>query len=105
LSPKKSLPLLAVVDTVASFSVFPAVQLRRLGLVPTGRETFELANGRTVRLPIGEAILRVNGKARECPVVFGAGATSLLGATVLEILGYAVNPTKHRLEKQRALAL
>ena len=46
----------ALVDTGATTTVVPGSTLRRLGIAPTKRETFEYAGGQRVELDMAEAI-------------------------------------------------
>ena len=52
----------ALVDTGATTTVVPGSTLRRLGIVPTRRETFEHAGGQQVELDMAEAKARVAGR-------------------------------------------
>ncbi len=45
----------ALVDTGASYTQLPGSMLRRLGIDPTQRIEFDLADGRVVEEEIGEA--------------------------------------------------
>ena len=45
----------ALVDTGATTTVVPGTALRRLGIAPTRRETFEYAGGQRVELDMAEA--------------------------------------------------
>jgi predicted aspartyl protease len=57
-----------------------------------------LADGRRARRHVGEAAVAVNGESVPCHVVFGeSGDTVLLGLTVLEKAGFAVDPVQRRL--------
>ena len=72
----------ALVDTGATTTVVPGSTLRRLGIVPTRRETFEYANGQQVELDMAEAKARVAGMETTTWVIFGGeGTTALLGAS------------------------
>ena len=48
----------ALVDTGATTTVVPGSALRRLGISPTRRETFEYAGGERVELDMAEARAR-----------------------------------------------
>jgi clan AA aspartic protease len=84
----------ALVDTGASYSVFPAPLLERLGVTPIDTMTFALADGRRIVRPLGEAVIRLGDQGRTSVVVFGADETrSLVGAYTLEGFGLVVDPT------------
>ena len=88
----------ALVDTGATLTTIPAVVLRRLGITPSRRGTFKLADGRHMEMDIGRALVRVAGAEEIVPVVFGDGeAQPLLGAVTLEVLFLAVDPVEKRL--------
>ena len=75
----------ALVDTGASFSLFPGAMLRRLGIAPTGRRRFELADGSSIARDIGQATLHIDGDDEVRRVIFGDDdAESLIGANTLQ---------------------
>ena len=85
----------ALVDTGASYSMFPSDMLDEIGVVVDETRAFDLADNRTVELPLGHAEIRVAGKQIITQVVFGpAGGSSLVGATTLEGAGLAVDPMR-----------
>ncbi len=87
----------AAVDTGAVHTMIPRSVSEQLRVRPQGREEFELADGTTVEYPVGTARVIVQRRDRWCPVIFGPDAECLLGATTLEILGFAVDPIEERL--------
>lgn len=87
----------ATVDTGAVYTVLPANLLQHVGVEPYGRETFQIADGTTVDLPVGEARITIGDKARVSPVVFGDSQRYLLGAITLQTLGLIPDTTNHRL--------
>ena len=87
----------ATVDTGAVYTVLPADLLRRVGIEPYGHETFEMADGSKVELPVGEARITIGDKGRVSPVVFGDSGRYLLGAITLQTLGLIPDTTNHRL--------
>ncbi|MEX0683023.1 MAG: aspartyl protease family protein [Dehalococcoidia bacterium] len=88
----------ALVDTGVTNTVLPADLLRRLGVQPHRRSTFQLADGREVELDIGRAWVRVNGQREFTQVVFGpVGAGSILGAITLEEMNLSVDPVGRKL--------
>ncbi len=94
----------ALVDTGATTTVVPGSTLRRLGIVPTRRETFEYANGQQVELDMAEAKARVAGMETTTWVIFGGeGTTALLGAYTLEGVLLGVDPYGQKLIPGRGL--
>lgn len=92
----------ALVDTGATFTVIPAPTLRRLGVEREGRIFLKLGDGRLVRRSVGSVRLRIGNRYRRIPVVFGSrGDPVLLGSTALDILGFAVDPTRRELIPKR----
>lgn len=88
----------ALVDTSASHTVVPASLLRRLGVTPHDRWPFRLADERIVERDVGQAWIRIDGRAAIRIVVFGEeGAEPLLGAESLEGLRLGVDPVGRRL--------
>lgn len=88
----------AVVDTGAAYTTVPAPLLRELGIEPTGRSRFLLADGRRVRSDFGQAWATIDGESVVTLVVFGEdNAPVLLGAYTLEGLRLAVDPVEQRL--------
>ena len=88
----------ALADTGATLTVVPAEILRRLGVQKLRAVFLALADGRRAERDVGEAAVAVNGESVPCRVVFGEpGDAVLLGLTVLEQLGLAVDPVQRRL--------
>lgn len=88
----------ALVDTGATYVTVPATQLRGLGIEPTDRRTFVLADGRTAECDVGFAMVSLDGRHAPTLVVFGDEASEpLIGAVILETLGLAVDPVGKRL--------
>lgn len=88
----------ALVDTEASYTTLPSSVLRRLGVEPDERASFDLADGRTVEYGIGETKVRINGRQRTTMVVFGdEDSQPLLGAVTLEQFGLGVDPLRRQL--------
>ena len=87
----------ALVDTGATTTVIPGSALRRLGIVPSRRETFEYAGGERVELDMAEAKARVEGRETTTWVIFGEEGTALLGAYTLEGVFLGVDPYGQRL--------
>ena len=95
---QQSRELNATVDTGAAYTTLPAPLLRELGIVPTGRRRFVLADGRRLDMEIGRAWVTVDADSEVTLVAFGdANTPPLLGAYTLEGLGLAVDPLAQRL--------
>ena len=81
----------ALVDTGASHSIFPASLLRQLGIEPTERWPFRLADGGLRELDIGEVQVRVGGRQCFSIVAFGGNDEAVLGRLSLDELGLGVD--------------
>ena len=96
----------ALVDTGATYTMLPASLLRSLGVSPLETQSFRLADGNRVRLDVGDAIIRIDGRVRTSPVVFSEeGGAALLGAVTMEVFSLGVDPTGQRLIPVDALAM
>lgn len=82
----------AMADTGAADSMFPASFLSALNLQPLASHTYVLADGSSLELPYGIALININGDVRPCPAVFGPSDDALLGATTLDIFKLLVDP-------------
>jgi clan AA aspartic protease len=90
--------IVALADTGATLTVIPGEILHRLGVQRLRTISLVLADGRRAERGVGDAAVAVNGEAVPCRVVFGEpGDAVLLGLTVLEQLGLAVDPVQRRL--------
>ncbi len=94
----------AVVDTGAAYTTLPDSLLRELGVEPTGKRRFPLADGRRVELDYGQAWATVGGEEVVTIAVFGGDdSPALLGAYTLEGLALAVDPVERRLVPTRLI--
>ena len=88
----------ALVDTGATYSSLPEDFLARLGVEPTDKRPFILANGQQVSYGLAWVRVRLDGREQPTPVIFGErGSEPLLGAVTLEEFGLAVDPVNRRL--------
>ena len=87
----------ALVDTGALHTMIPEADCAQLHMESEGNEEFQLADGNLVNYPVGAARIRVMGRVRVCPVIFGSDGEYILGATSLETLGFAVDPIAQEL--------
>ena len=94
----RSEEIIALADTGAPLTVVPAPLLGRLGIEKTRTISLVLADGRRATRDVGDAVVAVDDDAVPCRVVFGqSDDATLLGLTVLEQLGLAVDPVQRRL--------
>lgn len=95
-----------LVDTVAIDCLAPASALRRIGIKPERRDVYELADGRTVELPVGFARVRFMGSETVTKMIFAEeGAEPILGVTALESTGIGVDPVSRSLHRMAAKPL
>jgi len=88
----------ALADTGATLTVIPGELLRSLGIQKVRTVSLVLADGRRAEREVGDAAVAVNGEPFPCRVVFGETRDALLlGLTVLEQAGFAVDPVQRRL--------
>lgn len=93
----RSRALVGLVDTGAFHTVIPAPILEELDIPVYMRREYQLADGSTVALPLGSAHVELQGEIIPVPVLFGSNSRNiLLGATTLEIFGYAADPKHQR---------
>lgn len=86
--------LSAVVDTGTFWSAVPGSILRDLGVLPTSRETGQLADGTEKEVDVAYTWLRFNGREVMTHIIYNEEYTSpLLGSLALENLMYVVDPT------------
>jgi len=105
-APQRSETLSLLVDTGATLSWIPRKVLENLGIRPTAKLEFQLADGRLLQRDAGAALFTIDGKALSIPVAFAEhGEEPVLGATALEALGFAVDPIEKKLLPRRLLAL
>lgn len=80
-----------LVDTGATDTFVPASALRKAGIKPQGKRTYELADGTWQELDIGFGVIEVMGQPSGGTVVFaGEDEEPLLGVTVLESAGFCL---------------
>jgi clan AA aspartic protease len=88
----------ALVDTGATDTFLPASTLRKLGIHPSARRSYELADGTEQDLPIGFGVIEVLGRPAGGTLVFaGEKEEPLLGVTVLESTGLWLDPQRELL--------
>ena len=91
-------PVEALVDTGASYTWMPLSVLQTLGVTPTLRFPFVLADGTQIERDVAETRVRFDGQERTTLVVFGdEGSQPLLGAYTLEGFLLSPDPVNQRL--------
>ena len=96
--PSRAITLDGVIDTGATFTVVPAPVLDELGISRAESALFSLADGSVQELPIGFAMLELQGHTAPIRVVFGSHRRkTLIGLTGLEALRLAIDPVHRRL--------
>ncbi|HLG10127.1 MAG TPA: retroviral-like aspartic protease family protein [Dehalococcoidia bacterium] len=99
-------PIEALVDTGSTYTVLPASMLRRLGVQPHRRSTFELADGTRRDWEMGRTWVRIDGQEEMTLVVFGEeDVQPLLGAVTLEEFLLAPDPIRQRLVSVNGLLM
>ncbi len=89
----KSVETEAIVDTGSTLSKIPRSVADELGLVPYGTRRFRLGDEREIERPV--AVAEVSCEGSEAPVTVAIAEEiegPILGATALEVLGFAVDP-------------
>jgi len=105
-NPAKFWKSLFLVDTGAYDSLVPAKRLKRLGLKPRGKRTYELADGSEVDMRITTGELEFMGRIVGNTLIFGADdAEPILAVTALESAGLEVDPRTRRLKRLPAVPL
>ena len=96
----------ALVGTRATFTMFPASMLRRLGIVPQRRVSFELPDESFTEHDIGEARLRINDAAGTRIVVFGnEDDLVVIGVHTLEGFALEIDSEREMLVPARGLLM
>lgn len=95
-----------LVDTGATDTLVPAAELRKIGIKPMGKTTYELANGSLQEYEFGLAEISFMGEVTAGRVIFGPNdAEPLLGVTALESVGIVVDPANRTLKRLPAIPL
>ena len=95
-----------LVDTGATDSLVPSDELDKIGVRKQGTVCYELADGSMKEYSYGIARIQLMGELTAGRVIFGEeGSEPLLGVTVLESLGFMVDPVNRTLKRLPALRL
>ncbi len=97
LDAKKTFSRKFLVDSGAIYSVIDETVMQKLGISPTRKMDFSLANGQTLTKQVGEATFEYKGQKVTSPVVFGDPGIFLLGAVTLETFGLILDPINRKL--------
>ena len=95
-----------LVDTGAIDSLAPASELKRMGITPSGKRKYELANGEIAEYEFAWAEFSFLDDTISSRIIFGPdNAEPILGVLALESVGLVVDPITHTLRKLYALPL
>jgi clan AA aspartic protease len=95
-----------LVDTGATDSMAPACELKKIGMQPVGKRTYELANGQLVDFEYAHVELRFLNDVVPTRILFGPDDSEpILGVIALESAGFIVDPMSRTLRKLAALPL
>jgi len=95
-----------LVDTGATDSMAPAVELRRIGVEPVGRKTYELADGSRIEYVFGLVRIEFMGEVTAGRIIFGPDDVDpLLGVTPLESVGITIDPASGTVRRLPAISL
>ena len=75
---RRSREIEATVDTAATYTMLPIDVLNELGISPTRKGIFEMADGHREELDIGELRITINGASAVSPVIIRNGGGSAL---------------------------
>jgi predicted aspartyl protease len=92
------------VDSGAKYSLLPTADWQALGLTPTRRVTFVLADGTQIDRDVSECRISLPQGSGHSPVILGEpGDEPLLGVVTLENLGLVLHPFSRTLQPARML--
>ena len=95
-----------LVDTGSLHCLAPASRLREAGVVPEGKQVYELASGDPIEFKYGFARVSFLGDETVTHVIFGPeDAEPLLGVVALENTGLVVDPANRTLKRLPAMPL
>jgi clan AA aspartic protease len=97
---------LFLVDTGAVDCLVPGNRLREIGVMPEAQRTYELADGRELKMDIAAVEIEFMGELVGSTVIFGPDDIEpILGVTALESVGIEVDPRSQRLKRLPAVRL
>jgi clan AA aspartic protease len=95
-----------LVDTGATDSLAPGIELRKIGIKSVGKTAYELANGSIEEYEFGLAEISFMNETTAGRVIFGPdNVEPILGVTALESVGITIDPTNRTLKRLPAIPL
>ena len=95
-----------LVDTGATDSFAPSSELRKVGIEPIGKMSYEHADGTVKEYPFGLARIEFMGEVTAGRIIFGPDdCEPLLGVTAVESVGIVVDPANKTLKRLPAIPL
>lgn len=95
-----------LVDTEATDSLAPAVELKNIGVQPVSTMVYELADGTKQTYQFGLVQIEFMGEITAGRIIFGPdSAEPILGVTALESVGITVDPANRTLKRLPAIPL
>ena len=102
----ESFTVMFSIDIDSLDSIAPASELRKIGMAPVGKRTYELANGELVEYEYGFAELRFLGESGTTRIAFGPDdCEPRLGFIALGSAGFDVHLKSRTVRKLRARPL
>lgn len=100
-----------LVDTGAGYTVIPLEMVKRLGIKPTAKQEFSLADGTSIFRKLGYALIKVDFTdqkrgIKEAPATVVIGEKdddALFGTLTLEQMGLLVDPFKRTLRPMKLM--
>ncbi|MFH1563468.1 MAG: clan AA aspartic protease [Nitrospirota bacterium] len=104
--PEKRWEGLFLVDTGSIDCMAPGRYLREIGIEPSGKRTYELADGTEIRMDIAAVQIEFMGEIIGATIIFGKDDVEpILGVIALESVGIEVDPQNQRLKRLPAVRL
>ncbi|HKU74743.1 MAG TPA: clan AA aspartic protease [Pyrinomonadaceae bacterium] len=95
-----------LVDTGSTDSMVPANELKRIGIEPIGKKTYEVATGELKQFDVAYADVSFLDETLTSRVIFGPdNAEPILGVIALESMGVIVDPVNQTLKKLPGIPL
>lgn len=95
-----------LVDTGAADCMAPGDELTRIGMKPSGKTVYDLADGSLQEYEFGLAEINFMGEVTAGRVICGpVGIEPVLGVTALESVGIMIDPANRTLKRLPAVPL
>ena len=105
-SPERFWESLFLVDTGAIDSLVPRDCLESIGLAAKALRTYELADGKEIKLDVTTGDIEFMGEIVGGTIIFGEpGTEPILGVTALESVGIDVDPRNQQLKRMPSTRL